>query len=93
MWYLVGLIWIAIMVAIIAAYTRKQRRRTGERALQMEKLVAELKVNPRRMNADDTVLKPEPYFSATKRILPQAAPFTAKFGAALLRLQGRVAGS
>ena len=49
MWYLVGLIWIAAMVWIVAAYTRKQRQRTSERALQMEKLVAQLKANPQRM--------------------------------------------
>ena len=58
MWYLVGLIWIAAMAWIVAAYTRKQRQRTAGRALEMEKLVAELKANPRRMDADDTVLKP-----------------------------------
>ena len=79
MWYLVGLIWIAAMVWIVAAYTRKQRQRTSERALQMEKLVAELKANPRRMDADDTTLKPAESapspvtaFTRKPRLLPQS---------------------
>ena len=80
MWYLVGLIWIAAMVWIIAAYNRKQRRRASERALQMERLVTELKANPRRMDADDTVLKPAvstpapvTAFTRKPRLLPQSA--------------------
>ena len=80
MWYLVGVIWIAAMVWIVAAYTRKQRQRTAERALQMEKLVAELKANPRRMDADDTLLKPADSipspitaFTRKPRLLPQSA--------------------
>jgi len=79
MWYLVGLIWIASMVWIVVAYTRKQRQRTSERALQMEKLVAELKANPRRMDADDTIVKPaasvpEPVTAFTRkpRLMPQS---------------------
>jgi hypothetical protein len=77
MWYLVGFVWIAVMAAIIGAYTRKQRRRTSERAQQMEKLVAELKANPRRMDADDTVQKDPAMsaavtaFSRKARLLPQ----------------------
>ena len=80
MWYLVGLIWIAAMVWIVAAYTRKQRQRTSERALQMEKLVAELKANPRRMDADDTILEravsapaPVTAFTRKPRLLSQSA--------------------
>ena len=79
MWYLVGFIWIAAMVWIVAAYTRKQGQRTSERALQMEKLVAELKADPRRMDANDTTLKPADTapspvtaFTRKPRLLPQS---------------------
>jgi hypothetical protein len=77
MWYLVGLVWIALMVGIITAYTRKQRRRASERAQHMEKMLAELKANPRALaDAADTVTAPAaaapvPQFSRKPRLLPQ----------------------
>src|SRR5437868_3055890 len=43
MWYLITLVWIAAMAGIIYSYGRKRRRRAGERAQDMEKMLAELK--------------------------------------------------
>lgn len=74
MWYVIGLIWIVVMVGIISTYTRKQRRRASERAQHMEKMLAELKANPRApadAAAAPTAAVPVPQFSRKPRLLPQ----------------------
>lgn len=81
MWYLAGLVWIAAMVFIISRYNRKQRKRSSERAVQMEALLADLKANPRAVI--DALEKPAapaavaaaavPEFSKKPRLLPQSS--------------------
>lgn len=79
MWYVIGLVWIAVMVVIIRNYNHKQRRRSTERAGQMEALLADLKANPRAVL--DAMERPAaapvvaavdaPEFSKKPRLLPQ----------------------
>jgi hypothetical protein len=75
MWYVIGLVWIAVMVVIIAKYTSKQRQRANERAQHMEQMLAELKANPRAGVDADTAKAaaaavPVPQFSRKPRLLP-----------------------
>jgi hypothetical protein len=75
MWYFFGLVWIAVMVAMIYKYTSKQRRRASERAQHMEQLLVELKANPRTWADAGTVAVPPaappvPQFSRKPRLLP-----------------------
>ena len=73
MWYVAGLIWIAVMIGLFYTYNRKQRRRGGERAQQMEKMLAELKANPRAAVAlDPAPAGGAPRFSRKPRLLPPA---------------------
>jgi hypothetical protein len=79
MWYVFGLVWIAVMVAIVLRYTRKHRHRASERAQQMESMLVELKANPRAF-ADvepvpaQTAATVVPQFTRKPRLLtPQAA--------------------
>lgn len=46
MWYLVGLIWIALMAGIVWSYRRKQAGINAKRAQQFDLLLADLKSNP-----------------------------------------------
>ena len=77
MWYLIGLIWIAAIVGIVAAYNRKQRQRGAERGAQMAALLKDLKANPRAVvNAIDKPAAPvvapaSAEFSKKQRLLPQ----------------------
>lgn len=75
MWYFFGLVWIAVMVAIILKYTSKQRRRASERAQHMEQMLVELKANPRAWADSATAAAPAaavpvPQFSRKPRLLP-----------------------
>lgn len=79
MWYVIGLVWIAAMVAIILKYTSKQRQRASERAQHMEKMLVELKANPRAWADAGTdagtaaappAAVPVPQFSRKPRLLP-----------------------
>jgi hypothetical protein len=46
MWYVIGLIWLALIVGIIWAYRKKREKHASERAKQLDALFAELKLNP-----------------------------------------------
>jgi hypothetical protein len=46
MWFLIGLIAIALIAGIFWSYKKKQDKRTAERARQFEVLLSELKRNP-----------------------------------------------
>lgn len=43
MWYLIGLIWIALIAGLIALYNRRQRKRNAAQAEKMAALLADLK--------------------------------------------------
>jgi hypothetical protein len=74
MFYVIGLAWIAVMVAIIATYSRKQRQRGAERAQQMAALLVDLKANPRSaVTAAGGAVAPvvtDPEFVKRRRLLP-----------------------
>ncbi len=76
MWYLAGLIWIALIVAVVSIYNRKQRRRIAERAEKMAALLRDLKSNPAiGLAKDAAVARPAaaaagPEFSRKPRLLP-----------------------
>ena len=77
MWFVIGLVWIVVMIGIIYTYNRKQRRRSSERAQQMEKMLVELKANPRAAVALEPGPVPAPgavvpQFSRKPRLLPPA---------------------
>jgi hypothetical protein len=46
MWYVIGLIWVALLAGVIWTYNRKQRERGAERAKQLAVLLSDLKANP-----------------------------------------------
>ena len=46
MWYLIGLIWIALIVGVVIVHRRRQRQRDAERTKKMGALLADLKSNP-----------------------------------------------
>ncbi len=77
MWYLIAVVWIAIMVAIVSTYTRKQRRRTTERAQQLEKMLGEFKADAKlAADALEAPVAPAavvPQFSRKPRLLPQSS--------------------
>src|SRR5688572_29002262 len=83
MWYVIGLIWLALIVGIIWAYRKKREKHDSERAKQLTALFAELKLNPNlpvgaTTDAATPVavaqrnLKPAPEFGKKQRLLPQA---------------------
>ena len=77
MWYVIGLIWIALMAGIVATYNRKHRQRTAERAEKMAALVQDLKSNPDlALNKDAAAplaaAAAGPAFSRKPRLLPQS---------------------
>jgi len=45
MWYLIGLIWIALIAGIVWSYRRKRTQHDAERARQFDVLYADLKLN------------------------------------------------
>jgi hypothetical protein len=47
MWYLIALIWLALVVGIVWAYGKKRRRASSERARELDALIAEAKLNAR----------------------------------------------
>ena len=78
MWYVFGLVWIAVMIAIVLRYTRNHRHRASERAQHMERMLVELKANPRAFEEVEPVKKPAggtvvPQFSRKPRLLPPQA--------------------
>ena len=78
MWYLIGLIWIALIIGIISVYNRRQRQRNAERDKKMAALLSNLKSNP----AAETSASPPPAapitraanaeFRKKQRLLPQS---------------------
>ena len=76
MLYVIGLAWIAVMIAMVHTYNRKQRERGAERAQQMAALLAELKANPKaavNMSGGMTVpVAAHPEFIRKPRLLPPA---------------------
>ena len=78
MWYVIALIWIALMIGIVATYNRKHRQRTTERAEKMAALLQDLKSNPNvQVPKDATAETPAvaaagPEFSRKPRLLPQS---------------------
>jgi len=56
MWYVIALIWVALLAGIIWAYNGKQRKRGAERAKEFAALLSELKgkPNPAAIVADNT---------------------------------------
>ena len=83
MWYVVGLIWVALIVGIVATYNRRQRRRNAEQAEKMAALLRDLKSNPNvevaKVGAatDAAAVRPVaaaagPAFSRKPRLLPQS---------------------
>ncbi|MDB5809135.1 MAG: hypothetical protein JWN94_1257 [Betaproteobacteria bacterium] len=83
MWYLIALVWIAVMVVIVLRYTKKQRRRASERAQHMETMLVELTASAQ---ADAAAFAAEtaataaiakaaanPDFRKKPRLLPQPA--------------------
>ena len=78
MWYVVGLIWIALVVGIVLTYNRKHRRRTAEHAEKMAALVRDITSNPNiEIVQDAAVARPAvaaggTEFSRKQRLLPQS---------------------
>jgi len=78
MWYLITVVWIAVMAAIVYSYGRKRRRRAGERAQDMEKMLAELKTTAKiKASGVDApaaqTAEPRAEFTRKPRLLPQPA--------------------
>ena len=46
MWYVIGLIWIALIVGLVAVYNRRQRQRNAAGAEKMAELLADVKPAP-----------------------------------------------
>jgi hypothetical protein len=46
MWYLIGLVWLALVIGIFWAYGRKRSKQAGVRAREMDALISEFKLNP-----------------------------------------------
>jgi hypothetical protein len=65
MWYLIALIWLALVAGIIWAHRRKRRRISSERAKEMSALLAEAKLAARSA--------PEPQPVAGTAAAPQVA--------------------
>src|SRR6185295_11525104 len=43
MWYLIGLVWIALIAGMVVLYNRRQRRRNAAQAEKIAALLADLK--------------------------------------------------
>ncbi len=78
-WYLVTLVWLAVVGGIIYNYTRKQRARANERAQDMAKALVELRATANLRAVDETPVVPPaaaapvPEFSRKPKLLPQPA--------------------
>ena len=78
MWYVIVLIWLALVVGIIWAYNKKQRQRGAERAKQLNSLLSELKTNPNPVAATaggaavPVAAAPLPELSRKQCLLPHA---------------------
>jgi hypothetical protein len=77
MWYVIGLIWVALMAGIVYAYNRKQRQRNVERAEKMAALLRDLKSNPIVEPVNVAGERPAtaaagPEFRRKPRLLPQS---------------------
>lgn len=78
MWYVFGLVWVAVTIAIVLRYTRKHRHRASERAQHMERMLVEIKANPRAfLDVESTAKQPAtslvPQFARKPRLLPPQA--------------------
>jgi hypothetical protein len=82
MWYLIAVVWIALMVGIISTYTRKQRRRAREREQHLAGMLVELKASAKadaaafaaaEATAADAKAAANPDFRRKQRLLPQPA--------------------
>ena len=46
MWYVIGLIWLAVIAGVIWSYNKKQQKRDAEHAGKLSAFLAEAKLNP-----------------------------------------------
>lgn len=84
MWYVIGLIWVALVIGVIWAYRKKREKRELARAGQLEALLSELKGNrdPLAERASTALAPaaatvpagaaPGPELSKKQRLLPPA---------------------
>ena len=83
MWYVIALIWLALIVGIFWAYRKKLEKHASERAKQREALFSEFKINPNAavalmpgvaVQAAPAQSDPSPVagFGKKQRMLPQA---------------------
>jgi hypothetical protein len=71
-WYLIGLVWIALLIGIVWSYRRKKARLDAERAKQFSELYADLKL--RRGDADAAPAPVAPAAAAPQPEKPSAPP-------------------
>ncbi len=60
MWYLIGVVWIALITGIIWSFRRKKARRDAERARQFDALYADLKLSAATPAAGERVVPTAP---------------------------------
>lgn len=81
MWYVIALIWLALIVGIVWAYSRKREKHAAARAKQIDALLSEAKLNlisgPAAGDAPQGAAvkagsAPQPEFGKKPRLLPQA---------------------
>ena len=78
MWYVIGLIWLVLIVGVISVHNRRQRQRNAGRTEKMAVLLAELKSKPppdRRASeqaAGPVVPAANADFRKKQRLLPQS---------------------
>lgn len=74
MWYVIGLIWVALIAGIAWSYRRKKAQRNAERAKQFEALYADLKVNRGAAAAAPVATVPEAPPPVTTAPAPAPVP-------------------
>ncbi len=75
MWYVIGLIWIALIVGLVAVYNRRQRQHNAARAEKMAELLADAKPAPAAgMSSRVAAVAPTAgaEFRKKQRLLPQS---------------------
>jgi hypothetical protein len=78
MWFVIGLIWLAVIWGIFFAYRKKREKKASARAKKIEVLFSQLKLNP-QLAADTTG--------------GAVVPVEQSVCSVVLRLQNRVTGS
>ncbi len=77
MWYLIGLIWIAMLAGVVWAYRRKRKKRIAGRAQQFAALLSELRLPPEGGAAVPAIAPvsaaPARKISRKPRLLPKSA--------------------